>query len=120
MSDNYTIDFRTFEPTSERDVFTPVTFSVREVLNSWEDNYQFNKCSLCNTVIGREGNRYYITSDNVLFPTVIAHEDCVDNYNKGKGIKYKDIVEDLIHSYTKAKEYRHKYEHWYTDRAIIM
>ena len=122
--DRYTLDYKT-EVIGKAPVYTPVIFIVKEVPKlSYNDTYTDNSCPLCNKSIGRKHSRYFITSDNVLFPTVICHRDCVHDFFNGNVVDYTSIVDKLVSDYEQVIEckalYERKYKYWFTDRAVLL
>ena len=118
--DRYTLDYRT-EEIGKAPVYTPVTFIVKEVPPMYKDDYVYNDCPLCSEPLDNRGHsRYVITSDGVLFPTVICHRDCVHKYHVNGAVAYTTIVDRLLYDYNKAIEYAAKYAHWFSNKAVIV
>ena len=96
------VEFRCYtEPTKEQCKHIDIILECEDI------------CPICRTKIGYIGNRCTV-SGNGLYPSRICHEDCIDSYNKGKGIEYKTIVSFLHREYNKALELHSKYGHWLT------
>ena len=94
--DSVTVDFI---------LYTPHKYSLKKT------------CPICLQLIPNK-ELYNIVNDNILFPSRLAHKDCVENFKGGNSvhidvIPYYNVVEFLYKDYIRGKAYHKKYAHWF-------
>ena len=86
-------------------LYTPHRYSIKRT------------CPICLQLMSNK-ELYNIVTGNLLFPSRLAHKDCVENFKGGNSvhidiIPYYNVIEFLYKDYIRGKAYHKKYAHWF-------